>query len=72
MLPNHYLSEKYMGVHHHELLREAEQRHLLAHLPRRHPHLRWNVATRFRAFLASLRPSIVKTVQPARTATGQL
>ena len=33
MLPNYYLQEKLIQAHHEELLRQAEQQRLLAHLP---------------------------------------
>jgi hypothetical protein len=72
MTPNPYLYEKIARVHHDELLREAEQHRLLAHLPQRHPHQEWNIVARFRAFLAGLTSSSAKLEQPVRTLTGQL
>ncbi len=72
MTPNPYLYEKIVRVHHDELLRQAEQHRLLAHLPQRHPHPEWNIVARFRAFLAGLTSSSVKVEQPVRTPTGQL
>jgi hypothetical protein len=34
MLPNYYLQKKVLQAHREELLRQAEQQRLLAHLPR--------------------------------------
>jgi hypothetical protein len=72
MTPNPYLYEKYVRVHHDELLREAEQHRLLAQLPGHNSHHMRNIATRFRAFLAGFSSSSVKAAQPSRALTGQL
>lgn len=72
MIPNPYLYEKVARVHHDELIREAEQQRLLAHLPQRQLHQEWNIVARFRAFLAGLTSSSVKVEQPMRRLTGQL
>ncbi len=72
MTPNPYLYERVARVHHDELLREAEQHRLLAHLPQRQLHPEWNIVARFRAFLANLTSSSVKVEQPMRRLTGQL
>ncbi len=72
MMPNPYLYEKYIQVHHNELLREAEQYRLLAQRPGRDTNFVRNVATRFRAFLAGFSSSSMKAAQPSRALTGQL
>jgi hypothetical protein len=69
---NQYLYEKLTQAHHQELLQEAEQRRMLAQMPRRHPQLMQHVARRCVAFFMSLQFSTKKVKQSARTVTGQL
>ncbi len=71
-MSNPYLYEKLAKAHYQELLQEAEQQRMLAQLPRRHPSLMQNVASRLAAFLMSLPFSPKKVEQPARRVTGQL
>ena len=68
---NPYLYEKLVQAHQQELLHEAEQQRLLAHLPRRAPSMLAAFASRLRAFLP--RPTSAKPAElHARTVTGQL
>jgi hypothetical protein len=68
---NPYLYEKLVQAHQQELLHEAEQQRLLAHLPHHSPSMLATFVSRLRAFL--LRPASAKPAElPARTVTGQL
>ena len=69
---NPYLNEKLAHAHRQELLQEAEQRRMVAQLPRRQSQTMQTPARRLAAFLMSLTFSSKKAVQPARIATGQL
>lgn len=69
---NPYLYEKLVQSRHQELLREAEQRRMVAQLPRQHPQVLHNPARMLGAFLKSLSLSSKRAGQPARMATGQL
>ena len=69
---NPYLYEKLVQSRHQELLQEAEQRRMVAQLPRRHPLVLHNPARMLVAFLKGLSVSPKKARQPARMATGQL
>lgn len=72
MMYNTYLHENLARAHHQELIQEAEQRRLLAQLPRRHPQLMQNAARRLAVFFKSLPFSVKKMEQPVKPATGQL
>lgn len=72
MMYNTYIHEKLAHAHRQELIQEAEQRRLLAQLPRRHPQLIQDAARRMTAFFMSLPFSIKRVERPARPATGQL
>lgn len=69
---NPYLYDKLVQNHRQELLQEAEQRRMLAQLPRHHPELMQNVARRFAAFFTNLKFSNKRLEQSARTATNHL
>jgi hypothetical protein len=69
---NPYLYDKLIQNHRQELLQEAEQQRMLAQLPRQHPQLMQNIASRFAAFFTSLQFSNNKLEQSARTVTGNL
>jgi hypothetical protein len=68
---NQYLYEKLTQAHHQELLKEAEQRRLLAQLPRHHPQLTQIVVSRCAAFFMSLFAT-KKVELSARKVTSQL
>jgi DNA-binding transcriptional regulator YbjK len=59
--------EKLVQAHYQELLHEAEQQHMLAQLPRRHPQLLQNVARRFTAFFTNLFVKKVERLERAIT-----
>ncbi len=58
MLPNYYLQEKLLQAHHQELLRQAEQQRLLAHLPRDRQSLARQLAGKLAVLLVSLGTSL--------------
>ena len=69
---NTYLYEKLTQAHQQELLQEAEQRRMLAQLPRRHPHLMQNVIRQLAALLLKLPFSAKKVERSMSPITGQL
>jgi hypothetical protein len=54
MYPNPYLAEKLANMHRDDLLREAADKGMKAHLPQRHTHLWWRDSSTVGALLIRL------------------
>jgi hypothetical protein len=69
---NPYLYDKLIQNHRQELLREAEQRRMLAQLPRHHTQFMHDISRRFAAFFMNHQIFNKKMEHSARTVTGNL
>lgn len=58
MLPNYYLQEKLIQAHYEDLLRQAEQQRLLAHLPRYRESLARHLTGKLGVLLVALGTSL--------------
>jgi len=65
LLPNYYLQEQLLQAHREELLRQAEQRRLLAHLPRDRQRLARALAGKLGVVLIALDTSLQR-LEPKR------
>jgi hypothetical protein len=71
MAPNYYLYEKLAEARRQDLLREAEQMRLLAHLPKQRRNLGRNAAYRLGVLLVKLGMVLKESNQPGELASDQ-